>query len=256
VISNLTLLLSFGLCSPVLCGYITLSICVYLCCWLILIGRFVYFRMNWLLGSQSPFNAGSPHWPFFFSHLYVLVVEAQNRDQKSNDDPFLCLLNHQLRGANSSLLICKWPVTLTSCFFVTLLAWDMAGDKGGWFQALWVLMGGVAITIAIWLWGQLIQFRVLSWTHLPVFFSCCSSLHPNDHPRQQPNHDPKAPVGSLEIVRSSLHHSPFRPENLAAAQINQTQSPTSETLFVGSRTKMIIPEELSVPQCPQMELSE
>jgi hypothetical protein len=48
--NNIILLLSFGLCSPVLCCYITVSICVHLCCWLKLIDHFVSLRLE----SLSP----------------------------------------------------------------------------------------------------------------------------------------------------------------------------------------------------------
>lgn len=42
--NNIILLLSFGLCSPILCCYITSSLCLSLTSWQILIGRFVYFQ--------------------------------------------------------------------------------------------------------------------------------------------------------------------------------------------------------------------
>jgi hypothetical protein len=43
---NIILLLSFGLCSPVLCVSIAVSICLHLCSWLMLIGRFVCVRIE------------------------------------------------------------------------------------------------------------------------------------------------------------------------------------------------------------------
>jgi hypothetical protein len=44
---HMILLLSFGLCSPVLAGYITFSLCANMCCWLVLIGRFLsYYRIS------------------------------------------------------------------------------------------------------------------------------------------------------------------------------------------------------------------
>jgi hypothetical protein len=51
--NNVILLLSFGLCCPVLCGYITVSICVHLSSWLMLIGRFVFLRIDALHASRS-----------------------------------------------------------------------------------------------------------------------------------------------------------------------------------------------------------
>jgi hypothetical protein len=105
-------------------------------------------------------------------------------------DPFLLLLNQQLQDVNSSLLVCKWPIILTSCFFVTLLAWDVAGDKGGWFQALWVPITGVVLALLLGVWDRIL----VSDLSLP-FFSYFSSS-PNN--RQM----------SLEIVHSSLHQPP------------------------------------------------
>ena len=59
VVNNIVLLLSFGLCSPVLCVYISLSICVHLCHWLMLIGRFVCFYIDALAASPSLSPSGS-----------------------------------------------------------------------------------------------------------------------------------------------------------------------------------------------------
>jgi hypothetical protein len=54
--NNIILLVSFGLCSPVLCVCIALSISVHLCSWLILIGRFVSVRLD----SRRALRSSSP----------------------------------------------------------------------------------------------------------------------------------------------------------------------------------------------------
>jgi hypothetical protein len=54
MMNNVVLLLSFGLCSPVLCCYTALGICAHLCCWLFLIGRFVCLRTDALQSTASP----------------------------------------------------------------------------------------------------------------------------------------------------------------------------------------------------------
>jgi hypothetical protein len=51
--NNVILLLSFGLCSPVLCTFITLSICVNFGCWFLLISRFVCVRIGTLPSRLS-----------------------------------------------------------------------------------------------------------------------------------------------------------------------------------------------------------
>jgi hypothetical protein len=138
LMNNLVLLLSFGLCSPVLCCYISLSICVHLGCWLILIGRFFCLRIDVL--SSSLVSPSS----------FLLALNLPDYQCKEiNEDQLLLLLDQQLSGVHASLLVCKWPIILTSCFFVTLLCWDMAGDQGGWFSALWVPIVGVVIAMLI-----------------------------------------------------------------------------------------------------------
>lgn len=53
MMNSIGLLLSFGLCSPVLSCFITLNICIHLGCWLLLIDRFVCLRLQPLPTSTS-----------------------------------------------------------------------------------------------------------------------------------------------------------------------------------------------------------
>jgi hypothetical protein len=203
--NNIILLLSFGLCSPILCVYITLAISVYFCGWLMLIGRFVSVRMADLHVSASSPSTDKGSWNFSFQHSPD--VEASQNDHRTIDDPLLDLLNQQLHGVNSSLMVCKWPVTLTSCFFMTLLCWDMAGDKGGWSQALWVPIVGVVMVFVILFsdWMQLSRVDHQRSAHGFFLFSLCSS---HCHPQPHSDHNPNTVAHSLEFVRSSLHQTP------------------------------------------------
>jgi hypothetical protein len=169
MLNNIILLLSFGLCCPVLCCYIALSICVNLSCWLFFINQFVRLRIDALVTSQ-----------------------------RLSEDQLFLLLEHQLHGVSSSLSVCKWPIILTSCFFVTLLGWDIAGDQGGWFEALWVPIVGVVIVTVIWIWDQVsISGEISDWAS-SFSFSLCSLNR----------HSEVVDVGSLELVHSSLHQHP------------------------------------------------
>jgi hypothetical protein len=58
--NHFILLLSFGLCSPVLCCYIALSLCANLYCWLMLIGRFVSFHRDLSVVGSPPQPPSSP----------------------------------------------------------------------------------------------------------------------------------------------------------------------------------------------------
>jgi hypothetical protein len=145
-------------------------------------------------------------FPFLWFPHHSLIAEAPNDHLKTTiDDPLLLLLDQQLQGVHSSLLVCKWPVTLMSCFFVTLLCWDMAGDQGGWSQALWVPIVGVAMVLAIWVCDSLWMTKAAqgSWSqHVSSLFTCLN-YHPSatSTPRQDTSH-------LLQLVRSSLHQPP------------------------------------------------
>jgi hypothetical protein len=138
------------------------------------------------------------------SQSFALTLIHLETDHRTSEDQLLLLLNRQLHGVNSSLIVCKWPVILTSCFFVTLLSWDMAGDQGGWFHALWVPIAGVAMAVLIWVWDRvLISGRIANqdWSRHFSFASLCSSLLPNNRHLEPTTAAPS----TLEIVRSSLH---------------------------------------------------
>jgi hypothetical protein len=107
-------------------------------------------------------------------------------------------------------MVCKWPVILPSCFFVTLLSWDMAGDQGGWFHAIWVPIVGIAMVMILWVWDRVLIFgglpKIRNW--LQNF----SFLRDNRHS--------STAAPSLQLVHSSLHqspsfHLPASPESLS-----------------------------------------
>jgi hypothetical protein len=103
------------------------------------------------------------------------------------------LLNQQLQDVHSFFLVCKWPVTLTSCFFITLLCWEMAGDHGGWDRALWVPVVGLVLVLIIWIWDRTLVNGTISFDKAPLFDSPNCDLMPNSV--------------ELLVTRSTLHHS-------------------------------------------------
>jgi hypothetical protein len=201
MMNNLVLLLSFGLCSPVLCCYIALSICVHLSCWLILIGRFICLRIDFLASPQLSSAGLFPLSHLSFDLLPLSFVESGHKE--ITEDQLLLLLDQQLCGVHSSLLVCKWPIILTSCFFATLLCWDVAGDQGGWFSALWVPIVGVVMAMLIWVWDRVLISGAIWDCYQRFFSSLLSSILPNNHPRSESTN-----AVSLEIVHSSFHQPP------------------------------------------------
>jgi hypothetical protein len=196
-INNTILLLSFGLCSPVLSCYITLSLCVNLSFHLLTIGRFISLR---LLDHSCLPRSYKGSWS-----------NSQQRDHHSqsiqSNEQLIILLNQQVEGAHASFKAGKWPVVFTSIFFITLLCWDMVGDQVGWYSGLWVPIVGFAMVLILWLWERLLVSGVFLSIPLP------SALKGILSPSRQSN--------SFELAISSLH----RPQN------GVTPSQTSEFSF-------------------------
>jgi hypothetical protein len=238
VVSNIILLLSFGLCSPVLACYITLSTCVTGWCWSMLVGRFVSCRLD----ATSPSSPSSREDDLHSAtNPMPSVCDPEVEDKKdklengsavaecvedggfSSDsmsnspqgtvDPFLTLLNHQLRGVASSLVACKWPVISTSCFFVTMLCWDMVGDEVGWKAGLWVPVAGAMMLLVVWLWDHLLVSKVIGFNFYQgsplAFFSAPDLVSPASL-----DHSSQTYRQSVELVRPSLVSSPALPSPL------------------------------------------
>jgi hypothetical protein len=123
-----------------------------------------------------------------------LLVDCPSQERTEDHFSFTNLLDEQLEGIQSYLIPCKWPVTITSWFFITLLSWEMAGDTSGWFDALWVLILAVLMLVIIWIWDRMLAVGMIDFEKIPLtIFDVDQAPLPN----------------SLEIiVRSSLHHSP------------------------------------------------
>jgi hypothetical protein len=165
VVSQLVLLLSFGLCSPVLGGAIALSVCLTLSYWRMLIGRFAILRPD-LLGSGPPSSLS------LFSHC------PEGKTTATADD--------ELEAFQTYLPACKWAIILPSSLFICLLCWEMAGDSAGWFDAVWVPFASLGTVALLWLWD-----RGLAAGLFNLGCSVCFSSLPTST--------------SLEFVNSSLH---------------------------------------------------
>jgi hypothetical protein len=193
VINNLILLLSFGLCSPVLGCYITLATCVTLWCWMMLVGRFISYHLEAKKSTSStseelPGDFQPEPNPISISGLREIEQETdkssanQTNDSLKGKDSLIHLLNSQLRGVNSYPSVCKWPVISTSCLFVTLLCWDMVGDEVGWEKGLWVPAAGVLMLLTIWLWDHFLVSKVIDLDNHPDCLSSVFSFPPHNSP--------------------------------------------------------------------------
>jgi hypothetical protein len=216
--NNITLLLSFGLCSPVFGFYILINLSINLCSWIMLVGRYIILRSP-LSSSPSPGNdRGGDNCGCGEDGLILRSSVSGNQSESVN------LLNQQIQGVQDYLIICKWPVISTSCFFMTLLCWDIAGDEVGWYDALWVPLSGVGILLLVTLWEMLLRRGLVDqWISPPADTSLSHSLTSN-----------------LDPERISEHHSP----------LVQTPSPSVHAVELLQVLQMDPSSSLPVPLSP------
>lgn len=84
------------------------------------------------------------------------------------DNRFLIELSEDVKNTINSIVMCKWLVVCTSCLFISILCWDMVGDKLGWEKASWVPIVGICILILLWLINYLmtkISFKIKILTY-------------------------------------------------------------------------------------------
>lgn len=188
MMNNVILLLSFGLCCPLLELFVTLNICLFSASWMYFLGRFVYWNCEESRSTteevESPISLEKDKKEFD-------DMKCLGRRSIQHED-ILIQLNQQVLSVNTSILVCKWPIIVTSCLFVTLLSWDMAGDEVGWYGSLWVPGTGCLILIVIWMWDWFLLSS--NWNHEITLNWIISD----------PKHSPPSPE-SIEMIHSSLH---------------------------------------------------
>lgn len=129
VMHHSCVLLTFGLCSPHLCLAVICSICVTSDMLSYMIGRFVHYRLNSLVQDRQ------------------LVISSKGKNDKQSmhevlsmvkTDNALCSLSEQLGDKTIFVKSCFVPVFTTSAAFMCFICFNMAGDRGGWRQSMWV----------------------------------------------------------------------------------------------------------------------
>jgi hypothetical protein len=128
ILNNLSVLLTFGLCSPFLTLIISFAIFLKLNMWRILFGRFLNifnFENNQRNeDDDAKINRGSNQ---------IIVT-------KKNISPYLIALNHESISLNEVFYIAVWPILWSSAAFFGFICWDMAVDKVGVRNSVWIFV--------------------------------------------------------------------------------------------------------------------
>jgi hypothetical protein len=162
--NNTLLLLSFGLTSPVLACFLLLNINLTLSFWMLLIGRYVFVTMAMERHSSHRTTLEKEDRE---GVEMVLGLETRSKSlQEQCEQGCLAIPNSPmmrneiielsscLEGVSGYIRACRWPVLFTSCFFISLLCWDIVGDQIGWKDSLWIPGSGVFTLLLFWIHGR------------------------------------------------------------------------------------------------------
>lgn len=134
-------LITFGLCCPLLALAISISMVVNLLIQRTLIGRF-------LLAREDAFASPSHSPP---------------RTQSTAPDVALLALNQSLFDLDSSYYRLIWVVIWSSCFFIAFICWDIAGDKMGALESIWIPSLAVVFVLSLQLFERFSSLVTASW---------------------------------------------------------------------------------------------
>lgn len=174
IAQDICLLLTFGLCSPVLALAIAMHATLSSYHIRILITRFLYLQQS----PPSPPSSPSPP---------SIAIHA---------------LEKSLIGISNALSLMVWPIIWSSCFFIVFLCWEISGDAVGWKKSGWVPLTILILAVILYLVTTRPTF-ILKVELLVQYLENRFNIHvmnPHPHPhRSPPSHDV---VDSMELVNS------------------------------------------------------
>ena len=134
-------------------------------------------EMNFFIESLRPLSNKSeselkyPKQPSIFnpnniSHLVENTVNNNNNNTISRPTSHNKFGKH-IGNEMKSVLLCKWLVIVTSCLFISLISWDIVGDKEGWYGGIWIPSSGLGMLMLLWLINYLtINLTLMKWIKL------------------------------------------------------------------------------------------
>jgi hypothetical protein len=117
-----------------------------------MVGRFLKLRSNVSTVKLDNNDHAETLSPVLTSNQIDLVDEKDpSRTGNLLVDEFIELLNEQIEPITNYITVCKRPVVVASCLFITLLCWEMVADVDGFNGSVWVPLTGLSMVIFIWM---------------------------------------------------------------------------------------------------------
>ena len=159
IINSIVLLLSIGLSSFSLSLSILVGVCTSISCWLILIGQFVFATEEFIFPLKNDQTSTKNNEIEMMDSNLKLPTDLFDSTTTSHNNLLNAIskLNECFRYIREDIHACKWLIIGTSCFFNSLVCWDIVGDQQGWYGALWVPLLGLGLFILFWFLNWLLN---------------------------------------------------------------------------------------------------
>ena len=167
IFRHVVVLVTFGVCSPLLATLISLSVLIKLHMWIALIGRFVHFRIvtkarNHSEDTEEHFSDREKTMPTLseWLHLYppILPHDLSSEEQarmlsQPVDIAFVCLAEGLL-PIQVVFDRCFPAILWSSALFMGGISWDLASNGGGWREGQWAPLLCVAVASLLWIYSK------------------------------------------------------------------------------------------------------
>ena len=184
---HISILLTFGMCCPVLSFLICCVILLSAVQWHILLSRFVFLRLKKLgywgedhdssvLAAVSSVIGNRPNYPASEGLTGSVDMKSSGYDVLKLHT--LNVLEETLRGGSRVCSYCIWPVVHITCLFYGLLCWDMASDEAGWKYTIWIPIVSACMSPCIFLLRTVISKRSARDAGAMFFIQETLSLNP------------------------------------------------------------------------------
>ena len=141
ILNNIMLLLTFGLCSPILAVAVSCAVVLKMKMLILLVGRFTAVLTNSASSAEDDRESGSDKHG----------NSTGDSSAKEEDLHFALLALTKVPFPVVEVLRHSfWLITWTSSIFISLVCWDIAGDDVGWAKSCWIPVVAMSYPPLLW----------------------------------------------------------------------------------------------------------
>ena len=190
VMQDMCVLLTFGLCSPLLAVVVTCASVTSFYVLRIVVSRFVHYRLRSLKDDDDDGDA------YEEGNDSVNLNHISAISQGHDADYPLCALSEEFKSIVDMLMTSQSIILVTSNIFFMVICFDIVGDISGWENAMWVIIAYSVLFIAITVFHK---YRMEFHVEKPLLDTGLYPMNPSSLPGVEMGTLTKNPVASSEL---------------------------------------------------------